>query len=83
LASDHSQNESSPTLRSDLTGPRLSRRCGSPVTGLSDLTLEAYQQAAFGFLTVSAGPGMARIDYSTVVRRRSVLYDSVLVRPTI
>jgi acid phosphatase type 7 len=44
--------------------------------GLPGLTLEAYQHAAFGFLTVTAVPGGAWVDYSTVVRRRPVRFDS-------
>lgn len=47
--------------------------------GLPGLTLEAYQHAAFGFLTVTAGPDGARVDYSTVVRRRPVRFDSFAV----
>jgi hypothetical protein len=47
--------------------------------GLPGVTLEAYQYAAFGFLTVSAGPGGARVDYNTVVRRRPVRFDSFSV----
>lgn len=44
--------------------------------GLPGVTLEAYQYAAFGFLTVTAEPGGARVDYNTVVRRRPVRFDS-------
>jgi acid phosphatase type 7 len=50
-------------------------------TALPDLTLEAHQHAAFGFLTVSAGPGGAQVDYNTVVRRRPVPYDSFRATP--
>jgi hypothetical protein len=48
---------------------------------LPELTLEAYQQAAFGFLTVSAGPTRARVDYSTVVRRLPAAFDSFWITP--
>jgi hypothetical protein len=48
---------------------------------LPGLTLEAYQHAAFGFLTVTAGPAGARVDYSTVVRRRPVAFDSFAITP--
>lgn len=47
--------------------------------GLPGVTLEAHQHRAFGFLTVTAEPGRARIDYSLVVRRRPVRFDSVTV----
>jgi hypothetical protein len=49
--------------------------------GLPGLTLEAYQNSAFGFLTVTAGPDGARVDYSTVVRRRPVAFDCVSISP--
>ena len=49
--------------------------------GLPGLTLEAYQHAAFGFLTVTASEDGVRLDYNTVVRRRPVRYDSVCVAP--
>ncbi|MGB9184286.1 MAG: metallophosphoesterase [Solirubrobacteraceae bacterium] len=49
--------------------------------GLPGLTLEAYQHSTFGFLTVTASQGGARLDYNTVVRRRPVRYDSVYVTP--
>jgi hypothetical protein len=49
--------------------------------GLPGLTLEAHQHAAFGFLTVSAGPAGARVDYNTVVRRRPVLFDQFWIEP--
>lgn len=48
-------------------------------TGLPGLTLEAHQHAAFGFLTVTAEPGAARVDYNTVVRRRPVRFDSFVI----
>ncbi|HET9102477.1 MAG TPA: metallophosphoesterase [Solirubrobacteraceae bacterium] len=48
-------------------------------TGLPGVTLDAHQHSAFGFLTVTAQPGRTRIDYSLVVRRRSVRFDSVTV----
>ncbi|GAC1577548.1 MAG: hypothetical protein NVS3B18_11250 [Candidatus Dormibacteria bacterium] len=48
-------------------------------TGLPGLSLEAFQHRAFGFLTVTADYGRARIDYSLVVRRRPVAFDSVTV----
>jgi hypothetical protein len=47
--------------------------------GLPGLTLEAFQHAAFGFLTVTAGPGGAQVQYSTVVRRRPVRFDSFAI----
>jgi 3',5'-cyclic AMP phosphodiesterase CpdA len=50
-------------------------------TGLPGLTLEAYQHAAFGFLTLTTGPEGTRVDYSTVVRRRPVRFDSVSLSP--
>jgi acid phosphatase type 7 len=49
--------------------------------GLPGLTLEAYHDAAFGFLTVTVGPGAGRVDYSTVVRRRPVPFDTVAISP--
>ena len=49
--------------------------------GLPGVTLEAFEHAAFGFMTVMVHKNGARIDYNTVVRRRPVLYDSVCVRP--
>jgi hypothetical protein len=49
--------------------------------GLPGLTLEAYQHAAFGFLTVTASEDGARLDFNTVVRRRPVGHDSVRVTP--
>jgi hypothetical protein len=52
-------------------------------TGLPGLTLEAYQCAAFGFLTVTAGPDGMRIEYSTVVRRRPVVFDTVSISPAV
>lgn len=48
-------------------------------TGLPGVTLESHQHRAFGFLTVTARPGQARIDYRLVVRRRPVAFDSVTV----
>jgi len=48
---------------------------------LPDLTLEAHQHQAFGFMTVTCGPAGAQIDYSTVVRRRPALYDAFVIRP--
>ncbi len=47
--------------------------------GLPGLTLESYQHAAFGFLTVTARPGGVGVDYSTVVRRRPVPFDSFAI----
>lgn len=49
--------------------------------GLPDLTLDAHQHQAFGFMTVTCGPGGARVDYSTVVRRRPAPFDSFEIRP--
>jgi hypothetical protein len=49
--------------------------------GLPELTLEAYQHAAFGFLTVSAGPTGTRVDYSIVVRRQPAAFDSFWIPP--
>jgi hypothetical protein len=49
--------------------------------GLPGLTLEAYQHSAFGFLTVTVDRDGMRVDYSTVVRRRPVLFDSVSIAP--
>ncbi len=51
--------------------------------GLPELTLEAYQHQAFGFMTVSCGPSGARVDYNTVVRRRPERYDSFSITPAI
>ena len=48
-------------------------------TGLPGLSLEAFQHQAFGFLTVTVDYGRARFDYSLVVRRRPVAFDSVTV----
>ena len=48
--------------------------------GLPDLTLEAHQHQAFGFMTVTCGPGGARVDYNTVVRRRPAPFDSFEIR---
>jgi hypothetical protein len=50
-------------------------------TGLPGLTLEAYQHAAFGFMTVTAGPAGAQVDYSAVVRRRPAPYDAFPIAP--
>ncbi len=50
--------------------------------GLSELTLEAYQHQAFGFLTVSCRREGATVAYNTVVRRRPVLFDSFAVSPS-
>lgn len=47
--------------------------------GLPALTLEAYQRREFGFMTVTCGPSGARVDYSTVVRRRPVRFDSFAI----
>jgi hypothetical protein len=49
--------------------------------GLSGLTLEPHQHGAFGFLTVTAGPAGARVDYSTVVRRRPAPFDRWWIGP--
>ncbi len=49
--------------------------------GLPGLTLEAYQHAAFGFLTLTVTERGTRLDYNTVVRRRPVRHDSVCVAP--
>ncbi len=49
--------------------------------GLPDLTLEAYQHRAFGFLTVSCRREGVSVDYNTVVRRRPELFDSFAVSP--
>jgi hypothetical protein len=49
--------------------------------GLPGLTLEAHQHAAFGFLTVTAGPDGAWVDYSIVVRRRPVSFDRFWIGP--
>ncbi len=43
---------------------------------LAELKLVAYQHREFGFMTVTCGPAGARVDYSTVVRRQPVVYDS-------
>lgn len=48
---------------------------------LPDLTLEAHQHQAFGFMTVTCGPGRAEVAYNTVVRRRPAPYDSFEIRP--
>src|SRR5262249_51915325 len=48
---------------------------------LPDLTLDAYQHQAFGFMTVTCGPGGGRVDYNTVVRRRPALFDSFEIGP--
>jgi hypothetical protein len=48
---------------------------------LPDLTLEAHQHEAFGFMTVTCGPRRATVDYNVVVRRRPVPYDSFSVMP--
>jgi hypothetical protein len=45
------------------------------------LTLEPHQHGAFGFLTVTAGPAGARVDYSTVVRRRPAPFDRWSIGP--
>ena len=51
--------------------------------GLPDLTLEAHQHGAFGFLTVNAGPDGATAVYNMVVRRRPVSFDSFAIRPAV
>ena len=48
---------------------------------LPDLTLEAHQHQAFGFITVTCGPGRATVAYNTVVRRRPAPFDSFEIRP--
>jgi len=61
---------------------RLGRGIPEPpaaFTGLPGLSLDAFQHRAFGFLTVTAAPGRARLDYNLVVRRRPVAFDSVTV----
>ncbi|MEO8967279.1 MAG: metallophosphoesterase [Solirubrobacteraceae bacterium] len=61
---------------------RLGRGIPEPpaaFTGLPGLSLDAFQHRAFGFLTVTADYGWARLDYSLVVRRRPVAFDSVTV----
>lgn len=50
-------------------------------TGLPGLTLEAHQHSAFGFVTVTAGPDGAQVDFNTVVRRRPAPFDSFWVSP--
>jgi len=65
--------------------PELHRMgCGIPeppaaFTGLPGLSLDAFQHRAFGFLTVTADYGRARLDYNLVVRRRPLAFDSVTV----
>jgi len=49
--------------------------------GLPEVTLEAHQHGAYGFLTVTADSAGAQVDYSTVVRRRPALYDSFRIVP--
>jgi hypothetical protein len=46
---------------------------------LPDVTLEAYQDTSWGYLTVSAGPGQADVVYSTVAGGRAVPFDSFRV----
>jgi len=61
---------------------RLGRGIPEPpaaFTGLPGLSLDAFQHRAFGFLTVTADYGRARLDYNLVVRRRPVAFDSVTV----
>jgi 3',5'-cyclic AMP phosphodiesterase CpdA len=48
---------------------------------LPDVTLEAHQHRAFGFMTVTCGPTGAQVDYSTVVRRRPAPSDTFAIRP--
>ena len=48
---------------------------------LPDVTLEAHQHRAFGFMTVTCGPAGAHVDYSTVVRRRPAPNDTFAIRP--
>ena len=50
--------------------------------GLPDVTLEAHQHQAFGFMTVSCGRQGASVAYNTVVRRRPLLFDSFVVSPS-
>ncbi len=48
---------------------------------LPELTLEAFQHGAFGFMTVSCRPEGAQVDYSAVVRRRPAAFDSFAIAP--
>ena len=48
---------------------------------LPELTLEAFQYGAFGFMTLSCRPDGARADYSTVVRRRPAPFDTFAIVP--
>lgn len=44
--------------------------------GLPGVTLESYQDASWGYLTVTCGPGAAEVTYSTVSGRLASAFDS-------
>lgn len=48
--------------------------------GLPTVTLEAYQDLSWGYLTVIAGPGFAEVTYSTVAGGVATPFDSFSVR---
>jgi hypothetical protein len=47
--------------------------------GLPDVTLEAYHDTGWGYLTVTCGPGGAEIAYRTVAGGAARMFDSVSV----
>ncbi|MDQ6805204.1 MAG: hypothetical protein M3065_09610, partial [Actinomycetota bacterium] len=49
--------------------------------GLPGVTLEAYQDACWGYLTVTCGPGGAEVTYSTVTGEVTTAFDSFSVSP--
>lgn len=49
--------------------------------GLPGVTLEAYQDTAWGYLTICAGPGGTEVTYSTVQDGSATPFDSVAVAP--
>jgi hypothetical protein len=48
---------------------------------LPEVTLEAYQDVAFGFLTVTVGPDDAHVAYSRLQHNRVQPFDSFSIMP--
>ena len=49
--------------------------------GLDGVTLQAYEDRAHGFMTVTAGPTSAQVVYSSVSAREQRSFDSFRIAP--